>query len=123
MEMERTAQTEPNAKEPACFGLVFDARDINCTACLASALCMFDFYNKVIRPKIDEVGSDKPYFDLTNFELVTDTRIAEMLASGILDDNDIVEDIMYNCKSTRILAEYRLKIIKAKLAYESSISK
>lgn len=119
--MERIAQTSINDPTPKCYGLVYDARDVNCTACTCSALCMYKFYNEVIRARIDELGAEKPYFDLTDFEAVTEQRIAEMLANPHLTTEDIVEDIMVNCQCTEHLAKHRLAIIQAKLRYEGII--
>ena len=112
--LEREAQLDANGPEPKCHGLAYDARDLNCTACKLSTTCMFGALKGPIRARIEELGLEKPYFDLTDFEAIPDEELVAMVESNLLDEAEIIDDIAVRCNATTHLAKYRLQIIKAK---------
>lgn len=119
--MERTARLKADDALPDCSGKLYDARDVNCTACAHSTICMYDFYMHVLRPQIDKLGSEKPYLDLVDFDAIPVAEVQAMLDTGMSDDT-IEQEIMLRCACNAYLAKHRLKILKALIAYESTIS-
>lgn len=112
--IEREAQLDVNGPEPKCYGIGYDARDITCSACKLSTSCMYAVYKGPIQARIAELGMEKPYFDLTDFEAIPDDQLIEMIQSREFTDDELVATIATLCCSTVVLARHRLAIIKAK---------
>lgn len=112
--IEREAQLDAQGPEPKCHGIGYDARDITCSACKLSTSCMYAVYKGPIQARIAELGEQKPYFDLTDFEAIPDVELIEMIQSGEFTEDMLAAKIAKSCSSTVILARHRLAIIKAK---------